>query len=88
MMERIGSHLSYLSKCSSAFHDSEDIQKVRVQFIGLGAILYTSIGYSHYFTVSQVLVEVYCDLLNFYVKVRGIFLNEKNTPSCECEVKS
>lgn len=31
----------------------------------------------------QVLVSVYCDLLEFYVKVRDIFANRDGKRSCE-----
>lgn len=40
-----------------------------------------SFSYSHF---SQALVRVYSDLLGFYVKVRGLFLNKEGKASCEC----
>ena len=53
MMERIGDHLTYLSKYAII----GSVQEVRKQCL----------------IPNKSLVAAYCDLLGFYVKVRGLF---------------
>ena len=76
MMERIGDHLTYLAKyASTPFQALEEVHKVRLtsyNFIGLIIGLY----------YLQALVAAYCDLLNFYVKVRKLFPHTEGTLSC------
>ena len=81
MMERIGDHLTYLSEYATgsiAFQNSEKVQKVRV--IDCNHQFYYQGAYSSY--ILQALVATYCDLLDFYVKVRKLFTHKEGKLSC------
>ena len=79
MMERIGTHLSYLIEYSKAtFQDSEKLQMVRC---GIQCSCFL-IKATH--TFYQALAAAYCDLLEFYIKARQVFSNKKGKPSCKC----
>ena len=81
MMERIGGHLSYLSQYSNTtFQNSESIQEVGAVH---GIPLSTSTTY-----VQQALVNVYCDLLEFYMEARNVLLDKEGKSSCELILRS
>ena len=78
MVECIGGHLSYLSECSSAaFQNSENSQEVRMDPLDIGYTITKLV------TIFQALIAIYCDLLDFYIKVRDIFSNREGKTSCE-----
>ena len=74
MVGRIGGHLTYLSKYAIAFEDSEEVQQVCVILI--------SSYYQYNDHIYQALVAAYCDLLDFYVKVRNLFTHKEGRSSC------
>ena len=75
MTERIGDHLTYLAKYAASSQSSEEVQKVH-----LIIAIYSFITNSY---ILQALVAAYCDLLDFYVRVRKLFTHKKGTPSCK-----
>ena len=97
MMERVGDHLTYLSEYATgsiAFQNSEKMQKVRTinRFMIFSLLIQTpriqrSSDRGRWFITSgliflQALVAAYCDLLDFYVKVRNLFTHKEGKLSC------
>ena len=76
MMERIGDHLTYLAKYAASFQSSEEVQKVHIMYCNIYIV-------SLLMAYLQALVAAYCDLLDFYVRVRKLFTHKKGTPSCK-----
>ena len=83
MMERIADHLTYLSVYATGFQNSEKVQKVRVVYHSNICVFLLSINKFMMTLFFQALVAAYCDLLDFYVKVRKLFSNKEGKPSCK-----
>ena len=80
MMERIGGHLSYLSQYSNTtFQNSQSIQDVSAAHMHT---LYIS-AMNKLLTIHQALVQVYCDLLEFYAEARCVLVDKAGKSSCE-----
>ena len=79
MMDCIGGHLTYLTMYAtdSTFKDSEGVHRVRLMY---SKFIVSLIVINCYFL--QALVAAYCDLLDFYVKVRNVFPKKQGTLPC------
>ena len=75
MMVRIEDHLTYLAMYAASSQSSEEVQKVRLMNVLQYLYSFIPNGY-----IVQALVEAYCDLPDFYVKVRKLLTR---TPSCK-----
>ena len=83
IMESIGTHLSYLIEYNKPpFQDSEKLQKVCCTVAV--HMIYSTFPFINYSRkIYQALAAAYCDLLEFYIKVRQLFTKEQGEHSCK-----
>lgn len=82
-MECIGTHLSYLTEYSKApFQDSEKLQQVRCT-VAVHMVYSTFPFITCSRKIYQALAGAYCDLLEFYIKVRQLLTKKKGEHSCK-----
>ena len=83
MMERIVDHLKYLSEYGpSLFQGYKAVQEVGIIFYSVSSREYNRVANMDD-RGTQVFVKAYCDLLELFIAVRGVFTNKEGQISCK-----